>query len=377
MASIRLENITKKFKNTTAVNNISLMIADGEFFCILGPPGAGKTTLLRIIVGLEKPDEGSVTIGDDTVNEIHPSKRDISMIFQNLALYPDKTVFENIAFPLRQQKIEDEEIEKRVVEVAKHLKIDWLFEKIPSQLSGGERQRVAIGRAIVRQPKAYLMDEPLSNLDALLRLEMRVALKELQTNLKETFVYVTHDQVEALSMGDRIAVLNQGELQQVDDPATIYRMPNNMFVATILGNPPMNFLKCLLRRKNGTLQIEHAAFTLNSEDKKVFSLLKAGGGATGVVLGFRPEDIKIHLSKPGTVSIPAEIYVTEPLGSETIVDIKLGDNVIKVLAPPDFVGEPGQSVWITANTHKLHLFDESNHECVFHATEKSAFTIEA
>ncbi len=377
MASIRLENITKKFKNTTAVNNISLMIADGEFFCILGPPGAGKTTLLRIIVGLEKPDEGSVIIGDDAVNEIHPSKRDISMIFQNLALYPDKTVFENIAFPLRQQKIEDEEIEKRVVEVAKHLKIDWLFEKIPSQLSGGERQRVAIGRAIVRQPKAYLMDEPLSNLDALLRLEMRVALKELQTNLKETFVYVTHDQVEALSMGDRIAVLNQGELQQVDDPATIYRMPNNMFVATILGNPPMNFLKCLLRRKNGTLQIEHAAFTLNSEDKKVFSLLKAGGGATGVVLGFRPEDIKIHLSKPGTVSIPAEIYVTEPLGSETIVDIKLGDNVIKVLAPPDFVGEPGQSVWITANTHKLHLFDESNHECVFHATEKSAFTIEA
>jgi multiple sugar transport system ATP-binding protein len=377
MASIRLENITKKFKNTTAVNNISLMIADGEFFCILGPPGAGKTTLLRLIVGLEKPDEGSVIIGDDAVNEIHPSKRDISMIFQNLALYPDKTVFENIAFPLRQQKVEDEEIEKRVVEVAKHLRIDWLLEKIPSQLSGGERQRVAIGRAIVRQPKAYLMDEPLSNLDALLRLEMRVALKELQTNLKETFVYVTHDQVEALSMGDRIAVLNQGVLQQVDDPATIYRMPKNIFVATILGNPPMNFLKCSLRRKNGTLQIVHAAFSLNSEDKKVLSLLKAGSGAAGVVLGFRPEDIKIHMSKPNIASIPAEIYVTEPLGNETIVDIKLGDNVIKVLAEPGFVGEPGQNVWITANIHKLHLFDESSHECVFHATEKSTFSLEA
>jgi len=251
MASIRLENVTKSFKNTTAVNDISLMIADGEFFCILGPPGAGKTTLLRLIVGLEKPDGGNIIIGDDTVNNVHPSKRDIAMIFQNLALYPDKTVFENIAFPLRQQKVAADTIGKRVEEVAKHLRIDWLLEKVPSQLSGGERQRVAIGRAIVRQPKAYLMDEPLSNLDALLRLEMRVALKELQTNLKETFVYVTHDQVEALSMGDRIAVMNLGMLQQVDDPATIYRMPNNMFVATILGNPPMNFMKCSAERRNG------------------------------------------------------------------------------------------------------------------------------
>jgi ABC-type sugar transport system ATPase subunit len=377
MASIRLENITKNFKNTTAVNNINLMIADGEFFCILGPPGAGKTTLLRIIVGLEKPDNGTVIIGDDVVNDIHPSKRDIAMIFQNLALYPDKTVFENIAFPLRQQKVEEQEIEKQVGEVAKHLRIDWLLEKVPSQLSGGERQRVAIGRAIVRQPKAYLMDEPLSNLDALLRLEMRVALKELQTNLKETFVYVTHDQVEALSMGDRIAVLNQGVLQQVDDPATIYRMPNNMFVATILGSPPMNFINCSLKRRNGMLQVEHAAFTLNTEEKKVLNLLKAGSSSAGIVLGLRPEDINIHMDKPRETSIPSEIYVTEPLGNETIVDIKLGDNVIKVLDESDFTAAPGQRVWITTNTHKLHLFDESSHECVFHATEKSAFSIEA
>jgi ABC-type sugar transport system ATPase subunit len=377
MASIRLENITKKFKNTTAVNSINLVIADGEFFCVLGPPGAGKTTLLRLIVGLEKPDNGRVIIGDNVVNDIHPSKRDIAMIFQNLALYPDKTVFDNIAFPLRQQRVEEQEIQKQVVEVAKHLRIDWLLEKIPSQLSGGERQRVAIGRAIVRQPKAYLMDEPLSNLDALLRLEMRVALKELQTNLKETFVYVTHDQVEALSMGDRIAVLNQGVLQQVDDPATIYRMPNNMFVATILGSPPMNFINCALRRKNGMLQIEHAAFTLNTEEKKILNLLKAGSDSAGIVLGLRPEDIRIHMDEPKEKSIPTEIYVTEPLGNETIVDIKLGENVIKVLARSDFTAAPGQPVWITANMHKLHLFDESSHECMFHATEKTAFSIEA
>jgi multiple sugar transport system ATP-binding protein len=375
MASIRLENVTKKFKSTTAVDNISLMIADGEFFCILGPPGAGKTTLLRLIVGLENPDEGSIIIGDEPVNQIHPSKRDISMIFQNLALYPDKTVFANIAFPLKQQKVEEKEIQRRVVEVAEHLRIDWLLEKIPSQLSGGERQRVAIGRAIVRQPKAYLMDEPLSNLDALLRLEMRVALKELQTNLKETFVYVTHDQVEALSMGDRIAVLNRGTLQQVDDPSAIYRTPNNMFVATILGNPPMNFLQCSLRQKNGSVMLDHPAFSLSSTDKEALSLLKSGSGSGKVVLGLRPEDIMIHRNKPKGESIQAEVYVTEPLGNETIIDIKVGDNVIKVLAGSDYGCHSCDAIWITINSHKLHLFDSESQDCVFHATEKSAFTI--
>jgi ABC-type sugar transport system ATPase subunit len=259
--------------------------------------------------------------------------------------------------------------------VAKNLRIDWLLEKIPSQLSGGERQRVAIGRAIIRQPKAYLMDEPLSNLDALLRLEMRVALKELQTNLKETFVYVTHDQVEALSMGDRIAVLNHGVLQQVDEPATIYRMPDNMFVATILGNPPMNFLKCSLKLRDGVMQLEHAAFTLVSEKKEVPNLFKSESSSAGLVLGFRPEDVKIYLSKPKEKAIPAEIYVTEPLGSETIVDIKLGENVIKVLSEPDFPGKSGESVWITINSSKLHLFQEESHECIFHATNDSTFTI--
>ncbi len=285
MATIRIENLTKKFKNTTAISDLNLEIADGEFFCILGPPGAGKTTLLRLIVGLEKPDEGNIFIDKKIVNDIHPSKRDISMIFQNLALYPDKTVFDNIAFPLRQREYSEEEISTKVTDVAKQLKINWMLEKIPSQLSGGERQRVAIGRAIVRQPKAYLMDEPLSNLDALLRLEMRVSLKELQTNLNETFVYVTHDQVEALSMGDRIAVMNNGILQQ------------------------------------------------------------------------------------------AEIYVTEPLGNETIIDIKLGQNIIKVLAEPDFPGSPGQRIYITMNCTKLHLFHDETHECVYHATEKNMLKI--
>ncbi len=375
MASIRLENVTKNFKNTTAINRLNLSIEDGEFFCVLGPPGAGKTTLLRLIVGLEKPDEGDILIGDDTVNNVHPSKRDIAMIFQNLALYPDKTVFDNIAFPLRQQQVPDDEIEKKVVDVAQGLKIDWMLEKIPSQLSGGERQRVAIGRAIVRQPKAYLMDEPLSNLDALLRLEMRVALKELQTNLKETFVYVTHDQVEALSMGDRIAVLDHGKIQQVDDPETIYQLPNNIFVATILGNPPMQFLKCSFQRHNGKVLIKHDAFTLSTDDQNVKEVLDFNTEKGGIVLGLRPEDITIYTQKPKSQAIDAEIYVTEPLGNETIVDIKLFDNVIKVLSESDFVGNPGQKIWISFNYSKLHLFHEETHDCIFHASDKSSFAI--
>ncbi|MHC4103809.1 MAG: ABC transporter ATP-binding protein [Planctomycetota bacterium] len=375
MASIRVENLTKKFKNTTAVNALNLEIADGEFFCILGPPGAGKTTLLRLIVGLEKPDGGEVIIDKENVSDVHPSKRDISMIFQNLALYPDKTVFDNIAFPLRQQKLPEEEVSQKVTEIAKQLKIDWLLEKIPSQLSGGERQRVAIGRAIVRKPKAYLMDEPLSNLDALLRLEMRVSLKELQTDLKETFVYVTHDQVEALSMGDRIAVLNNGILQQVDKPEAIYKMPANMFVATILGNPPMNFLKCSLKAENSKLNITHKAFTISTGDKSLKESLMADSKEKNIVLGLRPEDIRINMEKTKESSIKTEIYVTEPLGNETIVDIKLGDNIIKVLTEPDFPGKTGQPIWITFNCSKLHIFHDETHECVYHATEKNKFEI--
>jgi multiple sugar transport system ATP-binding protein len=380
MGSITLRKVTKKFKNTTAVDNLSLEIRDGEFFCVLGPPGAGKTTLLRLIVGLERPDTGEVRIDGAVMTGVHPSKRDIAMIFQNLALYPDKTVYENIAFPLRQQDIEEKKIDERVRAVAKQLKIDWLLEKLPSQLSGGERQRVAIGRAIVRQPKAYLMDEPLSNLDALLRLEMRVSLKELQTGLRETFVYVTHDQVEALSMGDRIAVLDRGVIQQIGEPAAIYRSPNNMFVATILGNPPMNFLKCAFSEESpGTLSAKHSSFAVALRKEELGAALASALKAEEVILGARPEDVKIHLQMPSSDAayafIDAEIYVTEPLGNETIVDIKVGEAVIKVLAESDFSGQPGQKVWIRMNEHKLHFFDAASHQCLHHTSERDEIDI--
>jgi multiple sugar transport system ATP-binding protein len=378
MASIRLENITKRYGATTAIDNLDLEIRDGEFFCVLGAPGAGKTTLLRLIVGLEIPDQGNIRIADKLVNTVHPSRRDISMIFQNLALYPDKTVFDNIASPLRQRKVDAATIKLKVVEVARQLKIDWMLKRLPSQLSGGERQRVAIGRAIVRQPEAFLMDEPLANLDALLRMEMRVSLKNLQSDLKKTFVYVTHDQVEALSMGDRIAVLHEGVLQQVGDPETIYRYPNQMSVATLLGNPPMNFFHCLLEEKKDTLRIQYPGFTITSDNQSVQKVLQSETNGKGVIVGIRPEDLKIHLTKPDDRSaVATEIFVTEPLGNETIVAVKLGDTVFKVIDEPDFEGKPKQAIWIELNTSKLHLFHHESNKCLYNSSAGHDFQITA
>jgi multiple sugar transport system ATP-binding protein len=376
MASIRLENITKRYGNTTVIDNLNLEIDDGEFFCILGPPGAGKTTLLRLIVGLEAADEGNIYIDDELVNTVHPSRRDISMIFQNLALYPDKTVFDNIAFPLRQRKMDKETVKLKVVDVAKQLKIDWMLKRLPSQLSGGERQRVAIGRAIVRQPKAFLMDEPLANLDALLRLEMRVSLKKLQSDLKKTFAYVTHDQVEALSMGDRIAILNLGVLEQVDDPETIYRFPEQMFAATMLGNPPMNFMDCSLETGDQKKSLRHEAFAAEIDNPDLTALLTSKVDGTDIVIGIRPEDITIYMDRPDRDDlIETEIFVSEPLGNETIVDIRLGHEIIKILAEADFPGVRGNKVWIEFDGAKFHLFHKKTGECLFHASAEAFFQI--
>jgi multiple sugar transport system ATP-binding protein len=364
--------VTKKYGKNTALANLSFEVDDGEFFCILGPPGAGKTTTLRTIIGLESPDGGGVYIEGERVNEVHPSQRDIAMIFQNLALYPDKTIFENIASPLRRLKLDKKEIETKVHDVARQLRIDWLLTKTPGQLSGGERQRVAIGRAIVRQPRAYLMDEPLSNLDALLRLEMRLSLKELQTELKETFVYATHDQAEALSMADRIAILDRGLLQQLGSPEAVYRQPENRLVATVLGNPSMNFLECTLEEDNDRLRVVHEAFSVGAEKAVLGKPLESlAPGSKDVVLGIRPEDVTIYHEKPEGQSIDAEIYVIEPLGNKTIVDIKVGEDVIKVIDKPSYKGEPGEKAWLQIREAKSHLFDKDSSRCLFHASTET------
>ncbi len=264
MAGIRVENVTKRFGAVTALDGVSLEIADGEFFAVLGHPGAGKTTLLRTIVGLERPEEGDVYLDDERITDVFPGDRDIAIMFQNLALYPDKTVYDNLAFPLKQAKLPKQEIRLRVDETAQKLHIEPLLRRKPAKLSGGERQRVALGRALVRDPRALLLDEPLSALDALLRLEMRAELKRLQHELGRTLVYVTHDQVEAMSMPDRVAVLREGVIQQVAPPETIYHRPVNRFVATVIGSPPMNFLPASVEVANGALRVVHESFALEA-----------------------------------------------------------------------------------------------------------------
>lgn len=359
MANLRLENVTKRFGQITAVKSLNLEIRDGEFFCVLGPPGAGKTTTLRLIVGLEKPDDGSVYIDGERVNDVHPGQRDIAMVFQNLALYPDKTVFDNMAYPLRERKLPRDQINQLVRATAKVLYIDHLLDRKPAKLSGGERQRVAIGRAMVRKPKAYLLDEPLANLDALLRLEMRVELKRLQGELGQTSVYVTHDQVEAMSMADRIAVLNKGVLQQCDTPEVVYNFPANRFVATTIGSPPTNFIPAEVLLRGDNLLIAHSAFALAAEGGQHpvrGALERAGSLPATVLVGFRPEDVRVSSSQaPG--SAPAQVSVIEPLGGETVVDLHLGQDLMKAVVPPTQRLEERGHVWFTIDPERIHLFD--------------------
>lgn len=361
MANIRLENVTKTFGRVTAVQSLNLDIRHSEFFCVLGPPGAGKTTLLRLIVGLERPDSGNVYIEDQRVNDIHPRQRDIAMIFQNLALYPDKTVFDNIAFPLRERKMPADQVKSQVAQVARTLHIEQLLGRKPGNLSGGERQRVAIARAIVRTPRAYLMDEPLANLDALLRLEMRIELKRLQEYVHETLVYVTSDQVEAMSMADRIAVMYKGVLQQCDTPDDIYNLPANRLVATIVGSPPMNFISCQVYKADGQLSLVHSGFGFRvaGADHPLWECLgRVLPDAREVLVGVRPEDIKIYDAPPPAVdTFPARVSVVEPLGSETILDVELGRDMIKAIVPPTQHLNEKQDVWVAFDTAKIHVMD--------------------
>jgi multiple sugar transport system ATP-binding protein len=352
MADIRVENIVKRFGPVTALAGVSFEVADGEFFAILGPPGAGKTTTLRTIVGLEQPDEGDVYLGGERVTDTWPGDRDIAIVFQNLALYPDKSVYDNLAFPLKRQKLPKAEIKERVERAARTLHIERLLDRKPAKLSGGERQRVALGRAIVREPKAFLFDEPISALDALLRLEMRTELKRLQRDLGRTLVYVTHDQVEAMSMADRILVLREGTVQQIAAPEDIYHRPANRFVATVVGSPPMNFLPVTAARANGTLRLRHAAFEVATDAAAGVDL--ADGDSCW--LGVRPEDV--HIDADGEGGVAATVYVTEPLGGETVVDLQLGDRVVKALAPPTVQLTPDQAVRARLDPRRLHLFAE-------------------
>ena len=348
-------NLVKRFDRTVAVDGVSLDISDGSFVVLLGPSGCGKTTTLRCIAGLETPDEGEIYIDDRLVNDIPPKDRDIAMVFQNYALYPHMSVYDNLAFPLKMRKYPKNEIDKRVREVAKLLNIEQHLSKKPRQLSGGEQQRVALGRAIIRRPKAFLMDEPLSNLDAKLRLYMRAELKKLQKDLGITTIYVTHDQAEAMAMADKIAVMNKGKVLQYDTPENIYNLPSSIFVAGFIGSPPMNLLKGTLNRKNGDFIVDVGSFKYKMRNAPSEVLEKYEGNE--VVLGFRPEDMSLHVDKVADYDFEAEIFVVEPMGSNILVDLKVGDALLKCVAPRDAkIGETGK-IWVKLNEKQVHLFD--------------------
>ncbi len=360
MAKVRLENIVKRFGNVVAVNNINLEIRDKEFVVLLGPSGCGKTTTLRIIAGLEYPDEGRVYIDDRDVTDLEPKDRDIAMVFQNYALYPHMTVFDNIAFPLMIKRkklgLTKEDIRKKVYEIAKLLKIEDLLKRKPGQLSGGQQQRVALARALIRRPKVWLMDEPLSNLDALLRLEMRAELKRLQKRLGITTVYVTHDQAEALSMADRIAVMNKGRIVQVGTPEEIYLKPKHVFVGTFIGSPPMNIVKCVVMVENNKYYLDCPGF--RREIPK--TLTKIVRENMKIILGIRPEFVEVS-KKPLPDSIKAKILVVEPQGSEAILNLDINpegeETLIKVKTRVTERFSSGEIIYLKPDWTRIAIFD--------------------
>ena len=356
MVNVRVVNLTKRFGNVIAVDHVTFEVKDEEFVVLLGPSGSGKTTTLRMIAGLETPDEGEIYIGDRLVNDLPPKDRDVAMVFQSYALYPHMTVYENLAFPLKIRKYSKTEIDKKVKEVAELLRISHLLNRKPKQLSGGEQQRVALGRALVREPKVFLMDEPLSNLDAKLRVYMRAELKKMQKELGITTIYVTHDQAEAMTMADRIAVYNQGRIQQMATPKELYHRPANLFVAGFIGSPGMNFFEATLVRKNGEIILDAEEFKLTLPSTLV-EYLKELTFPMDVVLGIRPEHINVYKEEIPS-SIETEVYVIEPLGSEIIIDFKMGDSIYKIKYPGEIKLNTGDKIYVIFDINKIHIFDK-------------------
>ena len=349
MANVKLKKVVKRFGETEVIHGIDLDIKSGEFVVFVGPSGCGKSTLLRMIAGLETTTSGDIEIGDTRVNDAPPRSRDIAMVFQDYALYPHKSVFENMAFGLRLRKTPEDEIKRRVNDAAAILQIEHLLERKPRQLSGGQRQRVAMGRAIVRDPKAFLFDEPLSNLDAQLRNEMRTEIKKLHARLGKTIIYVTHDQVEAMTLADRIAVLSAGNVMQYASPDEIYNRPAAKFVAGFTGSPSMNFAKVVVDASGESISFAGVQVGLGYARKSA--------AEKEVTFGVRPEDITVG------GSIPARVVVLEPLGAETLATLSVGgsggEKTVEMVTriSPDTSLKPGESITISINADKTHLFD--------------------
>jgi multiple sugar transport system ATP-binding protein len=394
MAEIVLDHVSKVYPGgeSSAVADLNLEIQDAEFIVLVGPSGCGKTTALRMVAGLESITEGSITIDDQVVNNVPPKERDIAMVFQNYALYPHMTVYDNMAFGLKLRKESKEEIDRRVKEAARILALDDFLERKPKALSGGQRQRVAMGRAIVREPKAFLMDEPLSNLDAKLRVQMRSEIGRIQDELNVTTIYVTHDQVEAMTMGDRVAVIRKGVLQQVDEPQYLYDHPENLFVAGFIGSPAMNMVEADMIRHDGSLAVEFGGFTLDVPDEVLAQrpALKAYEGKP-VVVGIRPEDMEdasLVSEAPTSRRIRSEVVLREALGADVLVHFGVrarpvvtedtkelmddvgaemfdavergaeqGELIMLARLNPRTDAQGGKEIELVVDTHRLHFFD--------------------
>jgi multiple sugar transport system ATP-binding protein len=347
MAELKIRNLKKSFGSTRVINNISFEVREGEFCILLGPSGCGKTTVLRLIAGLEQQDEGEIFIGEREVSNLTPKERDVAMVFQSYALYPHLNVYENMAFSLKMQKRPKQEVDKKVKEVAELLGIDNLLNRKPKELSGGQRQRVAIGRAIVRNPKLFLFDEPLSNLDAKLRSSMRVELAKLHQKLKATTIYVTHDQVEAMTLGEKIILFDQGEIQQIGTPEEVYRKPANLFVATFIGTPQINVLNGKLITEERKIFFQSGKFLLPLGERK--GLNKYTGEE--IILGIRPEALT-----PGKGPIKGYLELTEHLGPETFIYINIGNTRLIAKASPDFRERQGKEISLSLNNKEIHFF---------------------
>ena len=359
MAKVVLENVYKIYPgDVTAVHDANLVIEDREFVVLVGPSGCGKSTTLRMVAGLEEISKGTIRIDDQVINDVPPKNRDIAMVFQNYALYPHMSVAENMAFGLKLRRYPRAEIERRVKEAAEILGITHLLDRKPKALSGGQRQRVAVGRAIVRKPKAFLFDEPLSNLDAKMRVQMRMEINKLHARLQSTMIYVTHDQVEAMTMGDRIVVMKDGFIQQVAAPLELYHRPVNQFVAGFIGSPPMNFFTGRLEASHDALRFSSPGLSLRLDDTVAAGL--AGHAGQAVVLGMRPEDIADALyvahATPET-SVPARVEVVEPMGSEIYVHCAAGSHAFIARLHGDNQPAVNQPITLSFNMRKAHVFD--------------------
>ena len=377
MANIKLTNVTKIYgNNVKAVKNFNLDVQDKEFIIFVGPSGCGKSTTLRMIAGLEDISEGDLYIDGKRMNDVEPKDRDIAMVFQNYALYPHMTVFDNMAFGLKLRKVPKEEIERKVNEAAKILDLSHLLDRKPKAMSGGQRQRVALGRAIVRSPKVFLLDEPLSNLDAKLRAQMRTEISKIHKKLGTTFIYVTHDQTEAMTMGDRIVCMKDGFVQQIDTPQNLYENPTNKFVAGFLGSPQMNFIDAVLNEEYGQYIVEFGSEDTKSRSGVKYQIIVPESKVTDdlgnyvgkeIILGVRPESIhdeEMYLSNASTGVIDAYVEITEMMGAETYLYLVCEGINLTARVSPRSTAKPGDDIKVAIDPNRIHIFDKETEKAI-------------